>query len=32
MQRSDVDTWNQARSVGATAAFVVESTSKVAEV
>jgi hypothetical protein len=32
MQRSNADTWNHARFVGATAAFVVESTPKVAEV
>jgi hypothetical protein len=32
MQRSDDDTWNQARIVGATATFVAESTSRLAEV
>jgi hypothetical protein len=30
MQRSDDDTWNQARSVGAPATFVAESKSRVA--
>jgi hypothetical protein len=32
MQRSDDDTWNQARSVGATATFGAESKSRLAEV
>jgi hypothetical protein len=32
MQRGDDDTWNQARSAGATATFDVKSTSKVAEI